>query len=233
MHKSNDEHIMRGRCATCMKPVSLKHDLIFVDKDGCDFEALADAQGDEVAPEQEVETPDADGTDVDEAINKNPKLCALYEIINGRVPEQTEKVANMHIAKLLTGTRDIVAPRDAVRKVLVFANFDESLSHVIEFLDEHNIKHLQLRGTHREMSNTIESFRSGDAAVLLINSQRNCAGLNIQFATDVVFYHKILDQNIESQVAGRAQRIGREYNLNIWYLLYMNEEKFMAQQLGK
>jgi hypothetical protein len=40
-----------------------------------------------------------------------------------------------------------------------------------------------------------------------------------------VFFHKMIDKNIEAQVAGRAQRIGRICNLHMHYLMYNNEKE--------
>jgi uncharacterized DUF497 family protein len=76
------------------------------------------------------------------------------------------------------------------------------------------------------MDETVRKFKTY-GSVLLINSQQHCAGLNLQMATDVAFTHKIIDENVESQVAGRAQRIGRTCNLNIHYLFYQNEKNMM------
>lgn len=64
--------------------------------------------------------------------------------------------------------------------------------------------------------------------VLLVNSNENCAGMNIQFCTDIVFMHKIHNEHIEAQVSGRAQRVGRKFNLNIYFLLYKNEDIYMG-----
>jgi hypothetical protein len=70
--------------------------------------------------------------------------------------------------------------------------------------------------------------QTDETIVMLVNAQQYCAGLNLENTTDLVFFHRILDKNIEAQVAGRAQRIGRQSNLNIHYLLY-NNETFHAQ----
>ena len=100
---------------------------------------------------------------------------------------------------------------------------------IVEFtgkLDENSIKYLKLQGTHSKISTIISTFKNSNIhpTVLLINSSEHCAGLNLQFATDLIFFHKIINDNIESQVAGRAQRIGRTSNLNIHFLLYTNEK---------
>jgi hypothetical protein len=60
---------------------------------------------------------------------------------------------------------------------------------------------------------------------LLINSKQKCAGLDLQFATDLVYFHVISDENVESQVAGRIQRLNRQFNGRIHYLMFRNEKK--------
>jgi SNF2 family DNA or RNA helicase len=115
------------------------------------------------------------------------------------------------------------------RKVLVFASFNETLEIIENLLKQANIKFESLHGTHNEISQTIKRFQES-GTVLLVNSRTHCAGLNIQFATDIVYAHKITDANIEAQVAGRGQRIGRKFNLNIWYLLFANEQEMLDRQ---
>ena len=108
------------------------------------------------------------------------------------------------------------------RKVLVFANYNETLNMIEDFLNENKILFIRLGGTYKERADTIVKFKN-HGQVLLINSQQSCAGINIEFATDLCYFHKIIDPNIEAQVAGRAQRIGRTCNLKIHYLVYNNE----------
>ena len=42
-------------------------------------------------------------------------------------------------------------------------------------------------------------------------------------STDLIFAHLITNHNIEAQVAGRGQRLGRMCQLNIHYMLYEDE----------
>ena len=217
---------IKGSCANCKAIINPLIDLIFVDKN-FDMEALLDAKGDEKPiVVKEVEEPkDLDPIEPTEPEIKNPKLKALLAIIRGKIPEAREN-AIVNIKHLLEGVRDKPQPFELKRKVLVFANFDETLELVRDFLTEQKIEYLSLHGTFSQMADIVDKFKT-TGSILLINSQQNCAGLNIQFCTDIVFMHKILDTNIESQVCGRGQRIGREYNLRIHYLLYNNEKAMM------
>lgn len=158
---------------------------------------------------------------------QNPKLQALLDIIRGKTPDNMEKFTK-NIRNLMQGKND-VPYTGTDRKVLVFASFNETLEIIEDLLKQVGIKFESLHGTHNEISQTVKRFQES-GTVLLINSRTHCAGLNIQFATDIVYAHKIMDANIEAQVAGRGQRIGRKFNLNIWYLLFANEQEALKRQ---
>jgi len=212
-----------GYCANCKARVNPREDLIFVDQ-SFNIETLLTARGDEDEPmtDEEVEEQIEEPHEIMPEI-KNPKLKALLAIVRGRRPENHSH-AEIRIEHLLTGRVDNPPVDGVPPKVVVFAGFNETLTLVEDFLKEYEIGFLRLGGTFREKANTIEKFKS-DGTVLLINSQQNCAGLNIQFMTDLVFFHKIMDPAVEAQVAGRGQRIGRTCNLQIHYLAYDNEHR--------
>lgn len=214
-----------GSCANCKATVYPQTDLIFVDRN-FDMEALLKAKGDEepaaAIEEAPAETPEAAPDTPAEPQIKNPKLKALRSIILTGTAEGAE-VSDAKITHLLEGRIDIPQPADIDRKVLVFANFNETLNMVENFLVEQNIPFLRLGGTYRENAETVKKFKTY-GKVLLINSQQHCAGINAQFASDLCYFHKITDSNIESQVCGRIQRIGRTCNAHVHYLAYNNEK---------
>ena len=68
------------------------------------------------------------------------------------------------------------------------------------------------------------NFENNDQiSVLLLNGKRHGAGLNLQFATDLVTMHETGSQ-IRKQMLGRINRIGRTTIANIWDLRYNSEE---------
>lgn len=107
-------------------------------------------------------------------------------------------------------------------KILIFASFDNSLLRIASILSTNNIRYAYLKGNISQINCTVASYARGDVRVLLVNSRNYGSGLDLSMTTDVVMFHK-LDNEIENQVIGRAQRIGRNTNLNVWYLLYENE----------
>lgn len=211
-------HTIVGTCANCKSTIYPKRDLIFLDR-SFDIERLADALGNEEDP-----LAVAPGESDESARIKNPKFRALLAIIKGKMPENA-RISNQPIPHLIEGQIDRPLPADQPRKVLVFANYSETLDKLEELLTEHDIEYLKLNGNARDIAKTVTEFKTR-GQVLLINSQLHCAGLNLTFCTDGVFFHKIIDPNIESQVAGRLQRMGREYNAMLWSLHYKNEEYF-------
>ena len=118
--------------------------------------------------------------------------------------------------------------QDKIRKVLVFASYDEAVGNITDKLREKNITFWQLSGTAQNINKSARMFNScKTTCVLVINSTNYCSGLNLQTATDLVFMHKIMDKSTEIQVIGRGQRLGRNSTLKVWYLLFDNEERFM------
>jgi SNF2 family DNA or RNA helicase len=219
------EHL-HGSCANCKHVVLPHQDLIFVDKKfdiaSLDEEtmvsehtAAVEAQKEETAAALDIPV-----EQVEEPIN--PKLQALWDIINGKKSSECEDIP-CAIKHLIEGSRDVTG--DAPIKVLLFANYAETLGNCSKFLGERGIEFLRIQGTYGQKADIVNEFKSNsNVKVLLINASDSCAGLNLAFATDLVYFHKIQNPDIEAQVAGRIQRIGRQQNARIHYLTYTNEK---------
>jgi hypothetical protein len=155
------------------------------------------------------------------------KLTAILEIIQGNVPVE-RKLVDINIANLMKGTHTL--PDATYNKVLIFANYDETLKKIKDTLSNEKIEFWQLNGSYSNIAKIVENFTNCDkTCVLIINSMNHCSGLNLQSATDLIFMHKILDTNIETQVIGRGQRLGRVNMLNVHYMLYENEYTYMVR----
>ncbi len=216
------QHIL-GNCCNCKAVINIA-DLIFVDRT-LDINTLVSCSVTETTDESVLEDVVANDADEEGASRPNPKLDALLSIYKTGTALNCEP-STIVIDGLVIGKRDTPGIYDAnhPRKMIVFAGFGETLAAVGKFLTESGISWLQLCGTHSQKARTIAEFeKSGQ--VLLINSSQTCAGVNLQYCSDAVFMHKISDPNIEAQVAGRIQRIGRTCNARIHYLAYDNEGK--------
>jgi len=114
------------------------------------------------------------------------------------------------------------------RKFIIFANYEGSLNEVMGVVRGSGKQFDKVGGDPSHIQKMVERFwlpndNPGSLQVLVLNSIRYCAGLNLQCATHMVAFHRIRDPSIETQVYGRAQRLGRTSPLAIYSLLYDNE----------
>ena len=211
-----------GSCANCKFRVDPRTDLIFVDQN-VDIEGLLRPCVTVALPEENSAADSEPALVVPEV--RNPKIKAILAIVRGEQAENME-VFEPNIPQLMHGSIDAPMPADTPRKVMIFANYDDTLALVENALVEHGISFVRLCGGVEKRAETVKMFRE-KCQVMLVNSQQTSSGLHLAFATDLIYYHRIVDVNIEAQVAGRLQRIGRKYNGTIHYLAYNNENEVL------
>lgn len=209
-------HDLRGQCAKCRTPIGIRG-LIFISKDfNLDKFIKKDAELEIEISEKSENKAEVIGA---AEIPKTKRECILH-LVQGK--EVIGRQINVIIDKLLIGKDKLSEAPASSKRFLILSNYTEILHNLLADFDKNKIPALQLQGTSKQKDNIINEFRS-HGKVLLINSEKDCAGLNLQFATDLIFCHKIFDHNVESQVAGRIQRMGCKYQVRIHYVLYKNE----------
>ena len=77
---------------------------------------------------------------------------------------------------------------------------------------------MEIKGHLTTIQKNLDYFKSGKIKVLFLNSNTSAAGINLQETTDIILYHKMSFNN-ENQIIGRANRIGRNINLNVHHLI--------------
>ena len=220
-----------GMCPMCRKVISIR-DMIHVSKDvellnvvNDNFIKPEELTHEEKLPRQPIAEP-IDIHDTNDP-NKRTKITALIDIIQGRMPIEFKKIS-VNMEQLQTGSNSVIENNLPYRKILVFSNYEESIVNIIKAFDLRGISYWRLAGTASNINQISKRFNShADNAVLIINSSKHCAGLNLQSADWLIYFHKILDHNVETQIAGRGQRIGRKSTLKIGYLLHQNEASDM------
>ena len=179
-------------------------------------------------PLAEAKAPAGDPLD---ALN-NPKLKALIQLMRGEfrkgqaAPGPGEPALDClrdvptapYVEGLLDGRRDAPWPLGRGRKFLVFTMHAESTRLVASTCEGLAIPFCILRGTRAQKDEAVRALRE-EVDVMLVTSAKDCGGLNLPFVSHIVFYHRILDRNVEAQVAARGQRLGREGNLEIVTLI--------------
>ena len=103
-------------------------------------------------------------------------------------------------------------------KFIVFSNYSESFQHILSAFHNNDIKYKELKGQISRRERIIKEFKKGVIQVLFLNSKNNGAGINLQEASDIILYHELND-DLKTQVIGRANRIGRKKSLFVHQLL--------------
>jgi hypothetical protein len=146
------------------------------------------------------------------------RLAALVHVLQGRECEASEPIEG-----LVAGVRSARRPIGTPVRAVVYAGYDESLSAIEKALTKAGIAFRTLRGTCKARAAAVAAVRDGEAAVLLVATPENCAGLHMPFLTHVIFYHVVFNKNVCVQVASRGARVGREFNLEVVTIMSASE----------
>jgi len=222
-------NIIQGSCPMCRHTLTIS-DLLFVDK-SVNLESLMTAVGDEkdefvVAVEPKQQQTMFSKAEVIAILIGDTSSSENRPLIGDTSSSENRPQAipiERQISNLMCGTT-IIDDIPSLKKICVFANYDESLSQIEKALDDKGVSYMRLKGTAKQMDEIVQAFRTGNTQALLINSMVKCAGLNLEFMTDLIFCHLIHDKAIEGQVLGRGQRYGRTSNLRVHYLCYTHEQ---------
>ena len=173
--------------------------------------ALAALERDEPAgaPAGEAASP------VPDLLAANPKLRALIALLRGEPIDCINDVATRpYVEGLLEGRRDQPWPPGKPHKFLVFTMHSESTRLVERACADLEIRACVLRGCRAQKDEAVRALHE-DVDVMLVTAAKDCGGLNLPILSHIVFYHRVLDRNVEAQVAARGQRLGREGNLEV------------------
>ena len=107
-------------------------------------------------------------------------------------------------------------------RFLIFSEYDNSFELVKGLLDDAEISWSKLCGSPGQITNIIKKYTNNEIKVLLLNAKHYGSGLNLQMTSDIILYHR-MNADLEEQVIGRGQRLGRTAPLNVNYLCYDNE----------
>jgi SNF2 family DNA or RNA helicase len=109
-------------------------------------------------------------------------------------------------------------------KVLIYSEFRGLNNHLKTYSIKNKIGYEELNGGNiKEIDRILDEFKNNpDTKIMLIDNAYFGVGLNIEYATDIIFFHNT-EINKEKQLIGRAQRFGRKSKLNIWKLKYFTE----------
>ena len=108
------------------------------------------------------------------------------------------------------------------KRILIFSEYEQTFELIQRRLLQLGIRYDRIFGSTNQINKTIENYSTNKIQVLMLNAKHFGAGINLQMTDDIFVYHR-MSSDLEKQVIGRAQRLGRNEPLNIHYLCYDNE----------
>ncbi len=112
-------------------------------------------------------------------------------------------------------------------KFILFSEFSNTFESIKKYLSESGISHNEVKGSSESKQKNIRDFKQGKVQVIFLNSRNDGSGIDLPEATDIILYHKMSSEQIETQVLGRALRLGRTTSLKVHRLLYTEEENMV------
>jgi hypothetical protein len=166
---------------------------------------------------------------IKESINKktNCPLCrdkldkTKIKIINTELECKVDKKDEKVLYDKIDVLCDFILNNEN-RRILIFSEYEMTFQLIENRMRQLGIQYGRIMGTTYQINKTIENFKNAKVNILMLNAQYFGAGINLQMTDDIFIYHR-MSSDLEKQVVGRAQRIGRTDKLNIHYLCYDNE----------
>tara|TARA_B110000438_G_C15646216_1_gene577577 strand:- start:59 stop:901 length:843 start_codon:yes stop_codon:yes gene_type:complete len=132
------------------------------------------------------------------------------ETENDSTPVEKKLTKNEMIVKLIQDNKE--------GKFIIFSSHDETFNIIRNTFLQTKIEYGEVRGRASTRRRKINDFKNGKTRVIFLNSKNNGAGINLQEATDIILYHQ-MNNDLETQIIGRANRIGRNTTLKVHHLI--------------
>jgi hypothetical protein len=150
-------------------------------------------------------------------ININDITKLIYIQNNNIIGEKQNTVENILPTKLQK-VIELINSSDS-GKFIIFSSHDGTFFPICSILRENNISFTCVKGKHETREKNILNFKEGLIKVLCLNSEYNGSGINLQEASDIILYHEMIPTT-QTQILGRANRIGRQIPLKVHHLKY-------------
>ena len=128
---------------------------------------------------------------------------------------------------------------DAVKndhKVLVFANYINSIEGICKELEKNNIKHLSMTGATKDRHLLVDKFQNDDSyKVFVMTLKTGGVGLNLTAADTIFIYDPWWNKTVENQAVDRAYRLGQDRTVFSYKIILKDsiEEKILKLQETK
>ena len=145
--------------------------------------------------------------------------CCLIDGEDNEMEDDVE-MADIHIPKLRKLMKLLEEKKD--KRILLFSGFDNTFKTLEKEFEKNDYKYEYLKGNTGHIKNIIKQYNEKKFNILILNAKFFGSGLNLQMTDDIIIYHR-MDKDLEKQIIGRGQRLGRTSRLNVHYLCYSME----------
>ena len=109
------------------------------------------------------------------------------------------------------------------KKILIFSEHEGNFDCYLKAFAKAGRSNLSpVKGSISHITSLLGKFNNGEITNLFLNAKYCGSGLNLEKTDIVIIMHKMSQDNIK-QVIGRAQRIGRQGQLEVYFLYAENE----------
>lgn len=115
------------------------------------------------------------------------------------------------------------------KKSILFSDNYHFFNIIQNELDNNDIKHRVLKGNSNTINSILKKFQNNQIDVLLMNMKFSGSGINLQMS-DNIYIMNMIDNNTETQVIGRVNRINKKNNFEIFYFFTDNEYDLYNQR---
>ena len=162
--------------------------------------------------------------------NTNIKGNQIDAFITGFHTIETLKITSMAAEKenQLNNTNKLVILNKILHivgnKTIIFSQYRGASTIIKQLASVMNFKYVELDGGNiKDLNKIFDDFKNDKSIkLLLIDDASFGVGINIEYATDILFFNKT-ESKLKEQIIGRAQRFGRTCSLCIWEIYYKYE----------
>lgn len=163
---------------------------------------------------------------VDKMNRNNVRVCPLCrgEFEYNQLVLQTPSNPTINNTNKYEETLKLIKEKLTVQtnQVLVFMWNENTLNKLKHVLQSHHIPFRTIAGNTHTIRRIVQWFDEGKIRVLLVNATIHGCGLNLVRATDIILFQK-MHVELQNQLMGRAYRIGRTNELNVYRMIHSNE----------
>ena len=118
-------------------------------------------------------------------------------------------------------------------KVLVFANYIQSIEDICKDLERNNIKYLSMTGATKDRQLLVNKFQNdSEYKVFVMTLKTGGVGLNLTAADTIFIYDPWWNKTVENQAVDRAYRLGQDRTVFSYKIILKDsiEEKILKLQ---